>query len=90
MSQEHVKMLTDALDNNYEKVLDFVYEYDEVNKGIDALALVNEKVIDLFLDETKKPYGAINMNNHVETVPIESQMFEDWVGQHLLSIPERL
>lgn len=80
VSKEHIIMLTDTLDNNYEGILSFIYKDDEIKNGFNALALVNEKVVDLFLDETKTPYAAIGQGDHIETVPIESKRFEDWVG----------
>ena len=79
ISNNHIEMLTDTLDSNYEKVLQFVYG-DQVTDRVNPLELVNNKVVDLFLDETKKPYAAIKIDNHVETMPIESNRFEDWIG----------
>lgn len=79
ISKEHIMPLADTLDNNYKKILEFIYGKDETKKGISALALVNEKVVDLFLDETKIPYAAVKIDEHVETIPIESNRFEDWV-----------
>ena len=80
VSKKHITMLTDTLDSNYEEILKFVYEDNGTGNGLNALALVNEKVIELFLDETKTPYAAIRQDDHLETVPIESKRFEDWVG----------
>ena len=79
ISNNHIEMPTDTLDSNYEKVLQFVYG-DQVTDRVNPLELVNNKVVDLFLDETKKPYAAIKIDNHVETMPIESNRFEDWIG----------
>jgi hypothetical protein len=80
VSQEHIMMLTETLDNNYQKVLDYVFEKDEMKEQISALELVNERVVDSFLDETKAPYVAIRQGGRIETIPIESKRFEDWVG----------
>ena len=80
ISKKHIAMLTDTLDNNYEEILNFVFENSESENGTNALALVNEKVVELFLDETKTPYAAIRQGDHLETIPIESKRFEDWVG----------
>ena len=60
ISREHVAMLTDTLDNNYESILRFVYEEDEIRNGSNALGLVNEKVVELFLDETKTPHELLD------------------------------
>jgi hypothetical protein len=45
-----------------------------------ALDLVEEKKVDLFLDEVKTPYALVRVNGHLETIPIRHQNFEDWVG----------
>ena len=44
--------------------------------------------MELFLDEVKAPYAAIRVNEHVETMPIESKRFEDWVGAGILPLPK--
>lgn len=45
-----------------------------------TLELVEEKKVDLFLDEVKTPYALVRVNGHLETIPIRHQNFEDWVG----------
>jgi hypothetical protein len=45
-----------------------------------ALDLVEEKKVDLFLDEVKTPYALVKVNGHIETIPTRHQNFEDWVG----------
>jgi hypothetical protein len=45
-----------------------------------ALDLVEEKKVDLFLDEVKIPHALVRVNGHLETIPIRSQVFEDWIG----------
>ena len=37
-------------------------------------------MVQVFPDEVKAPYIAIRVNDHVETMPIKSQVFEDWMG----------
>lgn len=66
ISKEHIVMLTDTLDNNYKKILEFIYEDGETKDGLNPLALINEKVVDAFLDETKIPYVAVKIVEHVE------------------------
>jgi hypothetical protein len=81
-------MLTDALDGNYEKVMQCYYDQikDENNgntagdKNAVALELARGKIIDIFLDEVKAPYAVIKVDGHIETMSIKSQRFEDWVG----------
>jgi hypothetical protein len=86
VSEEHINMLTDALDENNEKVMQCLYDrIKQENIGSDrnavvALELVRDKMIDLFLDEVKAPYAVIKVDGHIETVPIKSQKFEDWAG----------
>ena len=82
-------MLTDALDDNNGKVMECFFsqrngngndDQDRKDKEAVALELIKGKVVELFLDEVKAPYAAIRVNEHVETMPIESKRFEDWVG----------
>lgn len=86
VSEEHINMLTDALDDNNEKVMQCSYDrIKQENTGSDrnavaALELARDKMIDLFLDEVKAPYAVIKVDGHIETVSIRSQKFEDWVG----------
>ena len=88
ISDEHIAMLTDALDNNNEKIMQCLYDQrngeDNGNAGSDknavALELVKDRIIDTFLDEVKAPYAVIKVDGHIETVPIKSQRFEDWIG----------
>lgn len=80
ISESHIQMLTDSLDNNHEGVLGFVFGGDKTRKGVNALALIKAKTLDLFLDETKTPYVAVKVAGHVETMPLESRRFEDWAS----------
>jgi hypothetical protein len=45
-----------------------------------ALSIVKDRMVQAFPDEVKAPYIAIRVNDHVETMPIESQVFNDWMG----------
>jgi hypothetical protein len=85
ISDMHITMLSDVLDDNNEKVMQCLYDrIKEENTGSDrsavALELVKGKVVDIFLDEVKAPYAVIKVDGHIETVPIKSQRFEDWIG----------
>ena len=89
VDNNHVLMLTDALDDNNGKVMECFFsqrngngndDQDRKDKEAVALELIKGKVVELFLDEVKAPYAAIRVNEHVETMPIESKRFEDWVG----------
>jgi hypothetical protein len=90
ISQKHIIMLTDTLDDNNEKIIESLLrkgeeedDYDINNgnsKKTSPLELVKEKIVELFLDEVKTPYAAIKVDDHVETIPVGSTRFEDWVG----------
>jgi hypothetical protein len=45
-----------------------------------ALTIVKDRMVQVFPDEVKAPYIAIRVSDHVETMPIQSQTFEDWMG----------
>ena len=45
-----------------------------------ALAIIEDRMVQAFPDEVKTPYIAIRVNDHIETMPIKSQTFEDWIG----------
>ena len=45
-----------------------------------ALSIIKDRMVQVFPDEVKAPYIAIRVNDHVETMPIKSQTFEDWMG----------
>jgi hypothetical protein len=85
VSDEHIIMLTDALDDNNEKIMQCFYDQvKEESNGSDrtavALELVKGKTVDIFLGEVKGPYAVIKVDGHIETVPIKSERFEDWIG----------
>ena len=80
ISQNHINMLIDTLDRNYEEILKFVYGKEEAEDWSSALQLVQENIVEVFLDETKTLYAAIYVDNHVETTALESKQFQDWVG----------
>lgn len=89
ISDTHIIMLTDALDNNNEKVLQCLVDeikddntdhQTERDKDAIALQLVEDNIKSLFLDEVKTPYAAIKVDDHFETMSLKSQRFEDWVG----------
>lgn len=83
-------MLTDDLDDNNEKVMECFFskgngngnnnDQDRKDKEAVALELAKEKIFELFLDKVKTPYAAIKVNDHIETMSIDSKKFEDWVG----------
>jgi hypothetical protein len=91
ISEKHIIMLTDTLDDNNENIIEGCLnkkdeeddDYDIFNdnsKRTSPLELAKEKIVELFLDEVKTPFAAIRVDDHVETMPIESKRFEDWIG----------
>src|SRR5262249_36748132 len=86
ISDKHIRMLTDTIDSNSQSIISHLRgDQNQPNSlsndriGI-ALELVQERIVSLFLDEVKAPYATIRVNGHVETIPIQSQRFGDWVG----------
>ena len=47
-----------------------------------ANGIVNRMKVQVFPDEVRAPYIAIRVNDHVETMSIMSQTFEDWLGSN--------
>jgi hypothetical protein len=91
ISEKHIIMLTDTLDDNNENIIeecllskkqesDDYDTFDDSSKRTSALELAKQKTVELFLDEVKTPFAAISIDDHVETMPIESKRFEDWIG----------
>ena len=89
-------MIKDALDDNSDKIIDnFYFDKAGPNGSTEpegggysaaaqrvaiALSIVKDRMVQVFPDEVKVPYIAIRINEHVETMPIKSQVFEDWMG----------
>lgn len=45
-----------------------------------AFGIINRMKVQVFPDEVRAPYIAIRVNDHVETMSIMNQTFEDWLG----------
>jgi hypothetical protein len=75
----HITMLEDALDNNYQKVMECIFSTNDDKEAL-ALDLTKSKIVDLFVDEVKTPYAAIRVSEHIGTMPINGRKFEDWIG----------
>ena len=80
ITQNHINLIIDTLDSNYEEILKFIYGEEEDRVLSSALQLVDENIVEVFLDDTKTMYAAIYVNSHVETISLESKQFQDWVG----------
>jgi hypothetical protein len=90
ISKEHIEMITDVLDSNAGKLIKQISDEREYaglyasasRKEIPiilALEMVRSKTVELFLDQVKKPYIAIKQEDHIETMPIQSRTFGDWL-----------
>jgi hypothetical protein len=96
IQKKHIEMIKDALDDNSDKIIDnFYFDKAGPNGSTEpegggysaaaqrvaiALSIVKDRMVQAFPDEVKAPYIAIRVNDHVETMPIKSQVFEDWMG----------
>jgi hypothetical protein len=94
VEDKHIIMLTDTLDNNAGKIIDIfgtwrnnAASYDELVQSSAKDAVINvaidfveKKTVRLFLDQVKTAYIAVRIGNHTETMPIESAIFENWLG----------
>jgi hypothetical protein len=89
ISKEHIDMITDVLDNNAGKLIKQISDEQEeaeiqaaTTKDFaiaSALEMVRSKIVELFLDQVKKPYIAIKEEDYTRTMPIQSKTFEDWI-----------
>lgn len=91
----HVLMLTDTLDDNHEKIMDCIVDSQSMDSILDkhdemALEVLKDNIVESFIDETKTPYCAITINDHVETMPIESRTFEDFVGSKYYDVSKHI
>ena len=50
-----------------------------VTKAVDALEVIRSKCLELFVDQIGEPYAAIKVRDHIETIPIRSNRFKDWI-----------
>ena len=44
-----------------------------------ALGLVEEQCSELFLDQFGSPYAPVRINEHIETLPLKSSRFKNWL-----------
>jgi hypothetical protein len=80
VSDDDILMLTDVIDKNNSEVVAYLDEDTNTDYGIQAIEIIKERVVELFLDEVKTPYVAVRINDHIETMPIDDERFEDLVG----------
>jgi hypothetical protein len=72
--------------NNLEKVKEkLLADQEEEHNGkinkkeIDIILLIKETYVDLFVDQFNKPFIAIKINGHVETLGLDSLRFKNWL-----------
>jgi hypothetical protein len=53
-------------------------------KALDALEVIRSKCSELFVDQIGEPYAAIKVRDHIETIPIRSNRFKDWIVKSIL------
>ena len=80
ISNDDILMLTDIIDENNGKIVICIDEGNTSDDGTPAIDIIKEKVVEVFLDEVKIPYAVVRINDHIETMPIDDQRFEDLVG----------
>ncbi|MPZ05719.1 MAG: hypothetical protein GEU26_04765 [Nitrososphaeraceae archaeon] len=44
-----------------------------------ALALVQQKCSEFFVDQYNRPFAAVGINQHIEVLPMESNRFRNWI-----------
>src|SRR5215216_1702291 len=54
-------------------------KYQNATKALDALEVIRSKCSELFVDQIGEPYAAIKVRDHIETIPIRSNHFKDWI-----------
>ena len=82
ISECHIGMITDAIDDNHEKIMECIINSSSGSDYVQSSALefVKTKIQETFLDEVNAPFTAIKVDNHIETIPIDNTKFGDWVG----------
>ena len=67
------KIFGTSKDNKKEK------EDEKDEEKIDIIPLIKEYYVDLFVDQFNKPFIAIKINGHAETLGLDSQRFKNWI-----------
>jgi len=89
----HITMLCDCADDNAPKILKWrqnrkrqtlVEELDKEEQKKETaaqklLSLAKEQCHELFLDQYREPYAAVNIRDHQETLNISHSRFRNWI-----------
>lgn len=87
IKQRHIPMLSDILDENYHLIISQGEKEDEHKEDGEkketaaqmALRLASEQCCNLFMDQFGTPYAAIEVGEHIETIPLKSSRFRNWL-----------
>jgi hypothetical protein len=87
IKQEHVLMLLDLLDENHHVIItqgqhSTEEEQDEGPKETVAqiaLGLAGEHCFATFMDQFGTPHAAVEVGDHIETLPMKSSRFRNWL-----------
>jgi hypothetical protein len=87
IEQEHVRMLSNALDDNWKKISQLKHKDSDRDSSSDeekstaqiALGLAEEQCSELFLDQFGTPYAAVKIDEHIETLRLKDSRFKSWL-----------
>jgi hypothetical protein len=87
VNKQHIPLLADVLDENYHVFISQddnaggEQQQEEPNESAAqiALGLAGEQCSSLFLDQFGTPYAAIEVDEHIETLPLKSSRFRNWL-----------
>jgi hypothetical protein len=87
VNKQHIPLLADVLDENYHVFISQddnaggEQQQEEPNESAAqiALRLAGEQCSSLFLDQFGTPYAAIEVDEHIETLPLKSSRFRNWL-----------
>lgn len=89
VSQQHIQMLLDALDDNWKKIFELVQKSDSDTEDSDseekktvaqkALAIAEDQCSELFQDQFGMEYVAIKINEHTEVLRLKDSRFRNWL-----------
>lgn len=89
IKKQHIPLLADVLDENYHVIISQPDNASGARQQQDdrstetaaqiALRLAGEQCSSLFLDQFGTPHAAIEVGDHVETLPLKSSRFRNWL-----------
>jgi hypothetical protein len=88
IKQHHILLLSDVLDDNYHIIISQgdnaggqQQEQDEPKESAAqiALRLAGEQCFATFMDQFGTPYAAIQVDEHIETLPMKNSRFRNWL-----------